>query len=486
MTDSTIARDELAGRLDEAILRQLPQNVKNYVLRRFVPVPTWNRFDLGFKLIGIRSISGERSAFADRCYEAHISAFSLGDMSEPGNEAKAGIDRFRDDFAEMHESLRAGGFDPARSLVPLASDGSLLNAGHRAGCAIDLGVPVVGVETELEPRQFDFRFFERRGMPADQLDAAAIRMVEAMPDAAVALLWPAARGRDREVERLIGPLVYRRAVTLTPAGGHVLLSRVYAGEPWLGRPEDDFPGIRNKLIPCFGAGGPLRVLVFDAPADRDRVQIKEQVRELFGVGKHSIHITDTHGEAVELAHLNFSPSARHFLDHGRPMAFSETRAGLNTLRGYMATSRLSPRDFAVDSGMVMGLYGLRPPGDIDVVAPSELTDGPVERHDTPHHSAAPSEILQDPDLHFRFAGISFVSLAEVAALKRRRLAGRDREDLLLISSLMSGSAVARRSVGTSLRFRFAILRLRRKLIAVTMALGFGKQLRTIYQKIFRR
>ncbi|UWQ23192.1 hypothetical protein [Jannaschia sp. W003] len=479
MTEAS--RADLEGRVDDFLLRRM--GAGPFRLRRLVPVPGANRFDLGFKLAWLDARARGGAAWADGLYERHLAAFSLGDMREPGSD-KHGIARFRGDFEALARDIAAGGFDPERSLVPLAADGTLLNGGHRAACAIAAGREVAAVETGLEPMRFDHRFFADRGMAEADLDAAAIRMIEAMPHAAVALLWPAARGRDGEAARILGPLVYRRAVPLSPEGGHVLLSRVYRGEPWLGAPEADFPGIRRKRDACFAGSDTLRVLVFDAPPDRDRVALKAEVRALYGIDKSSIHITDTHAEAVEIAHLLLNPSARHFLEHGAPMRFERTRAHLGAVGAWMAGHRMAPDAFAVDTGMVLGLYGLRAPDDVDVVSPAPLPPGPVERHEDAHRGAPPAEVLSDPALHFRFAGITFASLAAVAALKRRRLAGRDREDLLRIEPLLAATAGgARPAPPASLRWRFAMLRVRRAAIRGLMAVGLGPPLRRAWRRL---
>ncbi|KEO50862.1 hypothetical protein [Thioclava pacifica] len=490
MTQTTLPRAALETRIDEFLARQIDPALTELPLKTFVPTPSWNRFDLGFKLLWLDGRRTGGSPFADRLYEDHIAAFSLGDMIEPGSDGKAGITRFRDDFEALMASMERGGFDPKRSLVPLALDGSLLNAGHRAACAIALGETVTAVETGLEPKIFDYRFFAGRGMDAADLDAAAIRMVEAMPHAAVALLWPAAKGREREVEQAIGPLIYRRALQISLKAGHTLLSRVYPNEPWLGPAEDNFPGIRRKLMECFSGPGPLRVLIFDAPPERDRVALKDEIRALYKIAKSSVHITDTHAEAVELAHLLLNPNARHFLEYGEPMAFPETRRHLETLAHWRDTRGLAPEAFAVDTGMVMGLYGLRPPSDIDVISAAPLPEAPagsaIERHDGGHHSAPPAEILRDPALHFRYAGLSFVSLPEVAALKTHRLAGQDREDLLRIEPLLAAQNTGAPRRPGALRARFALLRLRRSVIRALMGTGLGQPLRRVYRKTLRR
>ncbi|MCP9482821.1 hypothetical protein NNA36_12690 [Shimia sp. CNT1-13L.2] len=485
-TPETVSYEELRGRVEPFLIERLNPQATAFDLRRFIPEPTWNRFDLGFKLLYLDALEHGGSAYADEVYQAHIAAFSLGDMVEPGNEGKLGIDRFRADFQKLNTEIAIKGFDASVSLVPLAEDGSILNAAHRVACAIRAGKEIAAVETGLDPMVFDYRFFAKRGMDEGDLDACAVRMVEAMPNAAVALLWPAAQGQDKAVDQLIGPLVYRRRVDLTMAGGQNLLARVYQGEPWLGEAEAHFPGVRRKLMACFSGRDPLRVLVFDAPPERDRVALKDDIRGIYGIGKSSIHITDTHAEAVELARLLFNANARHFLDHAKPTAFAETGANMQVVQDYLRDVGGAAGEVALDTGMVMAVYGLRAPGDIDVVTALDAVGAPFETHDAAYHDVGTQDLLYDPKHHFYFRGLKFLSLDAVRDLKKRRLAGRDREDLLLIEPLLKEQSGKRGGLSLSLRLRMALLKVRRRAIKILFRLGVGETLRRWYRAVLRK
>lgn len=480
-----VDRSELDGRIDGFLLNRLDPDTDRFKLCQFVPVPTWNRFDLGFKLLYLDSLAGLPSEFSERIYLSHISAFSLGDMKEPGSLDKSGAQRFIGDFQTIYRSFAADGFDPDQSLIPLARDGSPLNGGHRLASAMALGKPVVGVETGLDPMVFDHVYFRTRGMPQADLCAAATRMVAAMPDAAVALIWPAAKGKDAEVERLVGPLVFKHEVTLGANGAHNLLARIYRGEPWLGDPDDNYPGIERKLVKCFSNPGPVRMMIFDAPPSVDRIALKERIRAIFGIGKDSVHITDTHAEAIEASRLLLNRNSVHFLNNARPMAFAATRKMAGALVDTMARAGMPPDVLAGDTGLVIGAYGLRPPGDIDVIADKPLTGGMAdiaEQHTGRYRDCSIGDLLQDPALHFYYFDLKFISLRQVYVLKSNRAAGRDVDDLALIEPLLesSGNTDASEKI---LKFRILKLRVRRQLIRLLFRIGIGDQMRRIYRAV---
>jgi hypothetical protein len=320
-------------------------------------------------------------------------------------------------------------------------------------------------------------------MPPSDIDAAAVRLVEDMPHSRLAILWPAATGKTRAAEALLSPVIHQGSVSLTLQGGHNLLARVYDGEPWLGPAEAGFPGIRSKLMACFSGTDPLRILIIAPDEDTDIVSLKDRVRELYGIAKSSIHITDTHAEAVEISRLFLNRNSVHFLNTARPMAFAETRDRVATLSRYLDDNDLPRNSVAADTGMVLGAYGLRPPGDIDVIADRPLPPGPVELHGDTGREAGVTDLLQDPARHFTYFNLKFVSLAEVAALKRFRLAGRDRDDLLLIEPLLASATGADQPNPLRVELQMRWLRLRRGVIRTLMRAGVGEPLRRLYRRM---
>lgn len=483
----------LTGRVEPFLLDRMQEPPGGFTLRRVMPRITPNRFDLGVKLAYLRSLRPEPGAFARGLYGAHIAAFTLGDMVEPGSAEKAGQSRYERDFRALLADMERGGFDPARSLVPLASDGTILNGAHRWAAALHLGLPVMAVETGLEPMRFDYRYFRERGMAAKTLDAAALQYLDAAPDLALALLWPAATGKERAVEAVLPPLAYRKEVRLSHRAAHGLLAQVYAGEPWLGDADAGHPGVAAKLEPCFAGSAPLRALLFHADARIDRVALKERVRALYGIGKHAIHITDTQDEAVRLGRLLFNDTALRFLARGDPHRFGRTAELATGLKESLRRTGRDPASVAVDSGMVMGVHGLRAPGDCDVVAADVVDAGAidlgagVEAHGAGYHAVDARALIEDPANHFDFDGLRWVSLDRVAEMKARRQAGRDAEDLVLIHAALSDRQGAFRArldgIGHGLRLRRA--RARRALIRLLDRLGLKTWAKGQYHRLRR-
>lgn len=465
--------EDVAGRIDPATHAALAGRDASLAVKASIPPLTANRFDLAFKLMYLGDGQETRSAFAADAYAAHIRAFSLGRFEEPGDPGKTSLDDYLRSFAELVDALRAHGFDAGRSLVPLASDGSILNGAHRTACAIHLQTPVTTLATGLPPARYDFRYFRDRGVDEVFLDAAALAFMDHAEGCHLALVWPSAEGRDDEIEAILGDVAYRKPVALTSNGAHNLLAEVYSGESWLGPRDENYPGVRGKQVGCFARRGPVRAIVFQAQ-DIDEVRRrKEAVRSLFGLGKDALHITDTREEALRVARLLFNRNGVHFLNFARPNRFTSTAEDLARFSAFLDHHAVPRTSVAIDGGTVLAVYGLRPSNDVDYLGGPFSTDSRFENHEDylPYHDLPLSELLDDPRNHFIYGGLKFLSLAQVAAMKRARGERKDRDDLALAGPIMGGIQRQTTIAAARASLRFHASRVRSKAVAAIKPRG---------------
>ena len=442
---------------------------------------SWNRLDLAFKLHFLDSIADHPSAFSERLYDEHVRALT----EEAGDPGASELPRSRSRLAETFRHLGTPGTPEPQAR--LAADGSLLTDADEVACSIVLGRPVTAIPTGERPATYDYRFFERHGVDREHLDAAVLRFIERAPDCYVALIWPAAQGSDDEIAAILGPVVYRKAVALDPNGAHNLLTQVYAGEAWLGDPAQNHPGVRNKLIPCFGRGGPLRVFVVQRSNLEEVLATKQAVRDRFGLGKHSIHITDTHEEAVMVARLLLNDRGVQFLNAARPTRFASTLRMAKGFEDYLRRKGIPADRALVDSGMVLAVHGLREAQDVDFISPEEVDDeGLFSRHGPGAHGLPIGELLHDPRNHFHYWGLRFVSLEQVARMKRRRKVGRDLDDLGLVGPVLAGKSSHPRLLRTVNHLRFVAAKARRRAIQATRRLGLYDVLKSARERVRRR
>ncbi len=435
---------------------------------------THNRLDVAIKLVFLEGLN-RGSKRAEELYREHIRLFTLGSFKEPGNEAKNSIEDFVESFKKLALELRDSGFDADKSLVPLGMDGTILNGAHRVAASIFHGVPVKGVYLPLSDSMYDYRFFLSRGMDVDNVEVAVTKFLEVRENCFIACVWPRAEGRDDSLDGIFPNIVYKKRINLSLSGAHNVLSEVYAEEPWLGPEEEGFPGVKGKLMECFTGSAPLRVYVFQADSLDEVVGIKERVRELFRVGKHSVHITDTHEESVRIGRVLLNANSLHFMEHGTPSKFRKTLDQIRRYSDELKDYDVHPDNVIVDGSLILALYGLREARDVDYLIADDVNISGlnVDSHDSElkYHGVSKSDLLRDNEFFFYYRGLKFVALHQLAEMKKNRSEEKDHADLRMMAPLISRSRTS--SALLSLRGRLAFFRAQLSRIAVQLLKKFG-------------
>jgi hypothetical protein len=400
-----------------------------------------NRFDLAFKILYLEMLDKDLQ-LAEQVYMEHIRAFSLGTFTEPGNEAKSSIARFKSEFVKTFNSIKKSGFDPKKTLIPLSNDGVIANGSHRVASAIILDKNVDCVQLETSTYIYDYKFFYERNVPKTVLDISAIKFVEYSERIYIACVWPSAVGHEVEVEETIPNIVYAKNISLTPIGAHNLISHIYSGESWIGGARNNFKGSRGKLVECFKTFEPVKFFAFQATNLAEAKIVKDSIRKIFGLGKHSVHITDTKEEAVRLARVVFNDNCVHFLNNAKPNKYPSTMQQLGKFNDFLASNQISPEDVVLDTGMVLSAYGVREAGDVDYLSNNTKQDlvehiG-INCHDDElvHYRLKKSSLIYNQKFFFYFNGFKFLSFPSVYKMKINRDDEKDRNDCRLMEALI--------------------------------------------------
>ena len=419
----------LTSLIEPEILAQIDEQTANTEIKHKELELTHNRFDLAFKLYFLQALDMEQSSdYRELCYKQHIKAFSEGTYSEPNNPEKNSYQQFKIIFETLFNSIKIDGFDANKSLIPLAQDGSILNGAHRTAATIFFAQSASVLQTQLPPRIFDYLYFKQRGVPTAMLDAVAQTFIEYDPKCFLAIIWPAANGHDSEVEKILAHVVYKKSVKLNYNGAHNILAEAYQSEPWLGDEKNNFPGIKNKLVACFPNFKEVKVCLFKADNLEQVLQLKEQVRDLFNIGKHAIHITDSQEETLRLGRLLLNDNGVHFLNYALPRKF---------FTGVISTA---VRNVAVeiepviwDERILMNLYGLQK---YDIKAAEQQTA--IDKYfDENFHDI--NELIDHPKNYFWYKNRKYMALKTLLAMKVERNLPQDIKDIALIKPLMTDS-----------------------------------------------
>lgn len=403
---------------------------------------TWNRFDLAFKLFFIE-MQLLNPSLGEKYYEQHLRAFGLGQIREPGNPLKSSLEQFISEFNNIFKSIRECGFRESISLLPLALDGSIANGAHRLAAAIYLNLRVSVLNTKLPTSLYDYKYFKERNVSSEILDLMACKFVEHSRNTYIAFLWPSIAGYEKEVEKFIPRIVYKKELKLNINGAHNLLTQIYRGEDWIGNFENGYAGINGKMNECFGLNKTLTVIAFQANSLEDVVNIKSKVRSKFKLGKHSIHITDNFEESIDISRLVFNDNSIHFLNYAKPYKFFDNKEILKFIRRKIYDSSTPRESVVIDGGAVLSLYGIRKSSDIDYISTSRINEHysdlfSFESHlnQLTYHQTAAENLIWDPHFYFWFEGLKFISLNQIYEMKKKRDELKDRVDCSAISALI--------------------------------------------------
>lgn len=449
---------------------------------------TNNRLDLAFKLIFLEMLEYDVS-FAKKIYKEHIKAFSFGKFSEPGNENKNSIDIFFDDFYKTYSNIKNNGFDSSETLIPLSKDGSIANGAHRLASAIFLNLNIDCVKLDVENHTYDYKFFYKRNIPMDMLDIAVTKFVEYSSNVHIAFLWPTAIGNDEIIEDIIPNILYRKELKLNSTGAHNLLSQIYYGEDWLGSPQNNFKGSQGKLLECFKSFDPVRVIAFQSDCLNDVLILKEKIRKIFNIGKHSVHITDTKDEAVRTARIVFNRNSIHFLNNAKPNKYLSSHKKIDDFSKFINKNKLNINDVVLDSSIILSIYGLREAKDIDYFTVNNNKvknyDDKIEHHDEElqYHKEKKLEMIFNPKYHFYFNDIKFISFSQLYKMKKNRAEEKDKNDCIMMEALTEDN-VFKEYIGQIKQKNYYLkLKLRHYLILVLKNIGIYNTIKKIYLKI---
>ncbi|MCP4552904.1 MAG: hypothetical protein GY834_12880 [Bacteroidetes bacterium] len=490
MENKYISSDELAAMLEthmHAFITQEKYTIKSV---SSMSLFSYNRLDLAIKLL---YLDGRRynDKFSSKIYDEHIRSISLGSFKEPGNEKKTNLETFIGTFNELYSSIREIGFDARKSLIPISQNGTIINGAHRVACAIALDKPLKCVKLDTQDHFYDCKFFFNRGMEPKMLDAAATKFIETGANVYIAIIWPSAKGSLHNAESNIPNVIYKKQVYLNANGGANFISIIYQGCNWLGNSSQGYPGVNAKLVECFANANPVTAIAFQAPTLAAVHEIKSKIRNIFKIGKHSIHVTDTKEEAVIVAHMLFNDNAVHFLNYAKPRTFQSTFEKIEKFKCFLKHNELNKDELVLDGGIVLSLYGLREADDIDYLYiggdPIIKVSKNVNHHQDSlkYYEVSEKDLVMDPGNYFYFDGIKFLSFSRVYQLKESRGHTKDKNDILLMRGLVENDRYLARLGLVKQKITFAYIRLYHRSLNMLQTIGLYNAVRWLYRKIIK-
>ena len=286
------------------------------------------------------------------------------------------------------------------------------------------------------------------------MDYGAQEYVRLNPNAYIVNLHAVTNpSRDKEVEAILnekGFIYYKKSLRPT-YNGYVNLKKLSYGsfwerESWIGTVENGFRGAQEHASASMGKGkNPLRVYVFVCDSKEKVIEAKAQIRALYGIGNYSVHINDTHEEAIALAETYFNVNSWFAINH-RPFAFEDERFDnlIEELKTFVAKRNGSLDDVCVTTSAVLNVFGLRKCDDFDFLVKEnsglEIESDTLSSDSEPNdfYATPIASIIDEPSFHFYFRGVKFASPQVICEMKkRRRVLPKDKEDVVLLTALLA-------------------------------------------------
>ena len=405
-----------------------------------------SRFDILAKYIyGLLFLKGRETSYGEDIYHNHLKVWN--DCQH--GDGKKGIEEYKNSFKDLLYSIRDGGFDSQKSKINTTPDYRLINGGHRTAACILLNKTICFKEGGEGQTNVDYKYFKNKkdfvkdGLDTKYCDSIALEYCKIKPNTFIATIFPSAEGNKEEAERIIAAkadVFYKKSFNLSPNGALNLMRQMYHKEPWGGTPDNGYAGLKEKARLCFQKEGDVNVYVITVTDPNHSVLIKKEVRKVFNIGNHSIHINDTWEETFRLSRAFFNNNSIDMMNAMKPNYYESYDNLSYWLFRNLIRNRIDPDDYCVTASSVLSVLGLREGKDLDYLHRGPRIDGhpDIDSHNEyskGRYAKTIDDIIYNPDNHFYFNGLKYASLEVVKALKEKRGEEKDKKDLELINEL---------------------------------------------------
>jgi len=419
---------------------------------------SWLRFDVLAKTLFIRhKLKGVEQYVAKKVYEDHLEVW--GGFTEK-NPVKNNINDFYKSFHEIIESIQLGGFDRFESTVPVDSNGHLLNGSHRLSACIVLNKPIVCKPSAITSGQKDcssFYFMNKKdivstGLSQDVCDEMAIEFLRVHGENVyMASLYGHCKDRMSEIFEIFRnnsiDVVYLKDICLSEFGKINYVTSLYGEESWIGNVSNNLSGARQQASLNFIKGPCFKSALLYSKNYENIVIAKNQIRELLGFGKPSIHITDTFEEAFKNATTCFHDPTIEFMNKAKPGWFNEKkiRNFVKETKEIFEKSSLSNEDYCIGGSALLLAYGLRDIKDFDVVHLDSNDSIRFNENISSHNgylSFYPDDkekLIFDRNCYIYLHGIKFLSLSKIVEMKLNRSESKDLHDVQKAEKILKKS-----------------------------------------------
>lgn len=401
------------------------------------------RLDVMAKYIyAVHRKSGSDSSWGAHVYREHLRVWN--EFVEGDTSGKTSFDAYRRSFDDLLAGMARLGFDPNLGLIPVGSEGTIIDGAHRLAAALAYDCSVDIVKFGFLPPRYDYAYFRERGLAGEILDDMALQYCALDSRVRVAVVFPVAKGKDEQVSRILEEsrsVVYTKLVSFSKSGRMNLIRLLYRNEPWVGDGVKLTSGLMHHVESRFIGVEPVRFVFMVGEDDLSNRDAKERVRGLFNLGNDPIHISDTYDQTMSIAESILNANSIHFLNNAKAASFKSFSSLLMSFQDWLDDADLERCRFCVDGSAVLAAYGLRDANDLDYLYLGEQEptspDPLIACHnsESAHYRVGLDELILNPRNHFYFYGLKFVALHRIKEMKVHRAEPKDVGDVYRIDTM---------------------------------------------------
>tara|TARA_R110001592_G_scaffold4349_2_gene24566 strand:- start:6698 stop:8725 length:2028 start_codon:yes stop_codon:yes gene_type:complete len=442
-----IERESQAGNELEAEIRNIGSYKTLSLPLNSQQLFKWNRFDLPIKNLFLKFFDKNiNSNFGEEIYKEHLKLWN--GFKEYNNSNKNTYDVFKNDFINIFKDIKSNNFNWDQSPIMIDNNKFLLNGAHRTAASSYLKSPSkfqTGYDGKDGQKICDYNMFKQLNLNEKYLDASALELVRNNKNLLLVSLFPSATHSRHLVDNILlkySNIAYKKDVKLTPNGAFNYTLQLYKGEEWAGNWHNNFGGFRDKTRLCFTNNNPMTVYLIEVDNLIIARKIKEEIRQIYNIGNHSVHINDTYEETLRLSRCLFNKNSIHFLNNSELKNYNNFLNQLNYFEQYLIENNLDFEDYCITASSVLSLYGLREGKDLDYLHfnPHIIKGHPdISSHNeygVERYSKHKDDIIFNPENHFYYGNLKVASLEIVKALKEKRGEEKDYIDINLINKVI--------------------------------------------------
>ena len=397
--------------------------------------------------------------FGLNIYKRTLDVCTMGTFSETDNANKQCFEDFISAFDRLIDSIKEKGMDSSQSVIPVGKNGVIMNGAHRVAIAAYYGMDVPIVEFDKDASLIDADLCKKRFMSDEDLDYLVTELCKWREDLFLCCMWPSAGPSDKRniAKKIMNDeynVVYEKRVELNSNGMHSLIPQIYCTMAWVGDVDSRFFSSTPKVDACLG-NNPFEVIVFQGDELQKVVALKGKMREVFGIEEKSLHITDYPAETLYLAQMLLNNNTISFLNKAEPFKYIGLNKKVFAFKDALKDQNKDINDYVIDSGSVLGIYGIREADDLDYLCIKDEKDYAVaegyENHvyikDGEYYKRPFDDLIYNPENVFYYFGLKFLTLDRVYEFKTNRASSKDKIDADLIKSFLSGKKSLTQKIG---------------------------------------